>query len=1067
MKIDRIYKLSIVLYSLFACSSSFAQLDPWYCGTPGGAGGSGMMGKIWPQSAFNPASLFRANPNPVGKNFKIAALYFKLSDDGFNSGDCQTQGWSTSSSSPSWMGQFLISTPYNAATVESDIAAKPNSLTSYWYRMSNGNLWLWGDEHVYAGPAITRSSDDASKASWRANNQAILQWYVNNYNLNSLDNNGDGLVDMIMLICRARAKYPYFIGGQNYTGVADGDYLPSPVTISDALNPTEPDIRGEYSLVNNSGVYGTDCYNLEGTRPHIAHELGHQLWNSGHRNGVHRWNLMSGAGSTPPTKSGIVPNAFDKSVLGWLTFTTTTTDQVAVELSALSSSNQAIRIPVNNPGATTDYFVLEYRKNITYFEIVTPSTCTDAGLGEGLLISYMQSNISDAPLIRPADNNVAFVGSPPVYKDGDASDLFPNGGITKITPYTSPNTADRSGNRTGLAILNIQYSGAGNEKVKFDIRQNYWEGAISSNATWSGQVFVGGDITVNSGVTLTISDGTTVLFASGKRIKVNGNLQVQGTVSQAVVFDRAGTSGTWNGIWIENSSANSNLNYCTVRNATTGIRLKNTSGTVTIDHATLTANQIGFVSEYSSPFTVQNSTIQNNIAYGIWITSSAASGTMKILSNIISSNGTTHGVHLYNGADAYLGFNTITGHSQHGVSCHTNSDPYMRSASPSPDYGNNTITNNGGAGVKAMNNSHPLLGVNFQDGTLKDYYGYNEIHSNTGYEIENANSSGTIMAERNYWSANHTIQATPSDLYGSVDYDPVLPEGPLLVAGWNMVSLKKSSIDFEEAFALENQGAFQSAADSYLKLLESDPGADNVGFGVSGLIRCYKGMDRREEISELMDHLINLFSQTALAASAKDHSLPYLVQRGEHDLALTRVQELLLQSRENLEAEPSLLFQAAAIYRLKSADQAGADFSNALDKYHELVQKYPDSDLAFFVRLELAELGDSGFGKPEKRSLTILLSQKSFELKANYPNPFNPETSIKFLLAEEQQVQLYIFDASGRLVRTLLEGSFPKGERKISWNGRDDRGIAVANGVYLYKLIVGQQSQTRKMVLLR
>ncbi len=475
----------------------------------------------------NPTIINRVTPNPAGKNFKVAVLYFKLSDDSFNSGDCLTLGWSTSSPSPSWMGQFLISTPFNVATVESDIAAKPNSLTAYWYRMSNGNLWLYGDEHVYTGPGITRSSDDASKTSWRANNQAILQWYINNYDLSSLDNNSDGLVDMILLVCRARAKYPYGSGGgQTYTGVADGDYLPSPITIADASNPAEPDIRGEYSLVNNSGVYGTDAYNLEGSIPHLAHELGHQLWNLyGHRNGLHRWNLMCGAGTNPPTKSGEVASAFEKSLLGWLNFTTIATDQVAYELNAMTSSNQAISIPVTNPGANNDYFVLEYRRNITHYEITNPSTCTDPGLGEGLLISYMRAG-TDGPTIRAADNNVAFVGSPSVFKDGDASDLFPNGGITKITPYTTPNTADRNGNRTGLAILNIQYSGAGNEKVKFDIRQNYWEGSITTNTTWSGNVYVGGSITVNSGITLTISSGTNVTIASSATITVQGILSL-------------------------------------------------------------------------------------------------------------------------------------------------------------------------------------------------------------------------------------------------------------------------------------------------------------------------------------------------------------------------------------------------------------------------------------------------------------------------------------------------------------------------------------------------------------
>lgn len=646
----------------------------------------------------------------------------------------------------------MITTPYSAGTVESDIAAKPNSLTAYWYRMSNGNLWLYGDEHAYEGPAINTSSDFTSKANWHANNQAILQWYADNYDLRSLDNNSDGVVDMIMLICRARAKYPYGSGsGQHYGGVADGDYLTNlsagTITISDASDPSEPDIVGSSSLIDNSGVYGTDCYNLEGTHQLITHELGHQLWNSGHRNGLHRWNLMSGAGSTPPTGSGEVASAFEKFLLGWLAFTTITTDQVGFELNAMTSSNQAIRIPV---GATSDYFVLEYRQNITHYEIIDPSTCPDTGVDEGLRVSYMRAG-SSGPDIRPADNNVAFVGSfvgsPPIYKDGDASDLFPNGGITKITPYTTPNTADRNGNRTGLAILNIQYSGAGNEKVKFDIRQNYWEGPITTNTTWSGQVYVGENITVNSGVTLTISAGTTVLFAAGKKLIINGSIQGNGASGNPITFDRSGASGTWAGLWIENSSAASNLNYCALRNSTYGLRIKNSNGMVTIDHATLTDNSFGLLAENSSPFTIQNSTMQDN-AYGVYVASSSGSGSMKILSNNISSN-STHGVYLYNNADAFLGFNTITGNTQHGIYCYSNSDATIRSILPSLDYGGNIIHSNGGDGVRTAGTSYPSLGVDFQQGGIKDYYGYNEIQGNDGDEVGNSNASGTIMAERN------------------------------------------------------------------------------------------------------------------------------------------------------------------------------------------------------------------------------------------------------------------------------------------------------------------------------
>jgi aminopeptidase N len=88
-------------------------------------------------------------------------------------------------------------------------------------------------------------------------------------------------------------------------------------------------------------------------------------------------------------------------------------------------------------------------------------------------------------------------------------------------------------------------------------------------------------------------------------------------------------------------------------------------------------------------------------------------------------------------------------------------------------------------------------------------------------------------------------------------------------------------------------------------------------------------------------------------------------------------------------------------------------------------------------------------------------------LAQNFPNPFNPRTTISFALAETAPVSLEIFDASGRLVRVLVSESLPAGVHERSWDGTDGRGRAASSGVYFYRLDAGPFSQTRKMVLLR
>ncbi len=85
----------------------------------------------------------------------------------------------------------------------------------------------------------------------------------------------------------------------------------------------------------------------------------------------------------------------------------------------------------------------------------------------------------------------------------------------------------------------------------------------------------------------------------------------------------------------------------------------------------------------------------------------------------------------------------------------------------------------------------------------------------------------------------------------------------------------------------------------------------------------------------------------------------------------------------------------------------------------------------------------------------------------NSPNPFNPLTTISFVLAEETPVRLRVFDPGGRLVRTLVAGIRPAGMNAIRWDGRDDLGRPVASGAYFYRLWTAETETTRRMTLVR
>jgi len=88
-------------------------------------------------------------------------------------------------------------------------------------------------------------------------------------------------------------------------------------------------------------------------------------------------------------------------------------------------------------------------------------------------------------------------------------------------------------------------------------------------------------------------------------------------------------------------------------------------------------------------------------------------------------------------------------------------------------------------------------------------------------------------------------------------------------------------------------------------------------------------------------------------------------------------------------------------------------------------------------------------------------------LHAAVPNPFNPATQISFEMAAAGHARLNVFDASGRLIRTLFDGHRNAGLHNVIWNGCDDKGRTASAGVYLYRFETGSSVQTRRMTLIK
>ena len=95
------------------------------------------------------------------------------------------------------------------------------------------------------------------------------------------------------------------------------------------------------------------------------------------------------------------------------------------------------------------------------------------------------------------------------------------------------------------------------------------------------------------------------------------------------------------------------------------------------------------------------------------------------------------------------------------------------------------------------------------------------------------------------------------------------------------------------------------------------------------------------------------------------------------------------------------------------------------------------------------------------------LLPNNFALYQNQPNPFNPITTLRYDLPQNEMINITIYDMKGRIIKTLVNSSQTAGHKTIQWNATNEQNKPVSAGLYLYRVQAGEFRQTRKMLLLK
>ena len=91
----------------------------------------------------------------------------------------------------------------------------------------------------------------------------------------------------------------------------------------------------------------------------------------------------------------------------------------------------------------------------------------------------------------------------------------------------------------------------------------------------------------------------------------------------------------------------------------------------------------------------------------------------------------------------------------------------------------------------------------------------------------------------------------------------------------------------------------------------------------------------------------------------------------------------------------------------------------------------------------------------------------NYTLHQNFPNPFNPTTTLRYDLPEDAMTTITVYDMMGRLVQTLVSGNKSAGYHSLKWDATNRYGSPVSAGVYIYSIQAGNHRDIKKMILLK
>ena len=566
--------------------------------------------------------------------------------------------------------------------------------------------------------------------------------------------------------------------------------------------------------------------------------------------------------------------------------------------------------------------------------------------------------------------------------------------------------------------------------------------------SWTGNITVMNTVTVPSGTTLTVSPNTSIFFANGTSLTVNGTLNATGTPSNKIKFDRSGTTGNWGSIIFDGaSSSNSVSDYVEIKNASAIQCLNNAS--ITIQNSVI-QNCIQGIYIYNSEPKIFNNQIIDPLQNGIHGITSADE--IEIYDNtIIKNTGNSQykqyqGIWFENNSLAFIGHNDVKGFYwgmyYGGGSVGYFFDPTGYTFNP-----NNRVTYcRRGIGVGW--GSYCLGGY----GTL----GANNTIMNNDWNDLYVYQSSSVWAQYNYFGGNAGLNYV--DGTSTLHDDYYLPEDPW---GGSLQTLlaKNSNLDLVTGLELEREGNLIEAVSHYKQMVNKN---SYPSFALTRLAF----MKKRYSIDNIQSYFETFLTGESYHKAIVLNLLAGIYLRNDKYNEAINLYDTIIDQYPNSYASVNTKFEKffATLNYAKNSTLA----SNILSE----IQSLNLTEEEYLMRLKFADYLLNSFGSYGSQYLgkSSNSNQKNVQeslpkecsLLENYPNHFNPTTKISYQLPNAALVTLKVYDLLGREVATLVNEEKQPGKYEVEFEAS-----SLSSGIYLYRIIINDFVKTMKMIVVK